>query len=147
MPGLVPPQNLGLRDEKICDRFMTLFTRCMMGYRTFAHDYLVWGRMERPLALDIPMRCLSRSPKSDIVVPSVSHEVWSLDDGRMGVLFVNPETEPHQLDVDLSPLIVKGKSPVIREVSTQGGEHTHSSSKINLTIPALDMLLLELTGE
>jgi len=147
MPGLVPPQSLGLRDEATCDRFMTLFTRCMTGYRTFAHDYLVWGRMERPLALDIPVRSLSRSPKSDIIVPAVSHEVWSLDDGRVGVVFVNPQTEPHQLGVDLSPLIAKGKPCVIHEVSTQGGQRQYSVPKISITIPALDMLLLELTGD
>lgn len=37
-------------------------------------------------------------------------------------------------------------SPAIREVSTQGGEKTHSSPKLGITIPALDMLLLEVTG-
>jgi hypothetical protein len=66
--------------------------------------------------------------------------------GPGGVVFVNPETEPHQLDVELSPLIVKGTSPVILEVSTQGGQRQHSVPKISLTIPALDMLFLELTG-
>ncbi|NOZ19876.1 MAG: hypothetical protein GXP25_02175 [Planctomycetes bacterium] len=151
MPGLVPPQNLSRWKPATRERFITLFTRCMKGYRTFAHDYLVWGRMERPLALGIPVRNLSWSRRGkkqrDIIVPAVSHEVWSLDDGRIGVVFVNPETEPYELEVDLSPLIAKGKQPTLREVSTQGGERKHSSPKIKLTIPALDMFLLEISGE
>jgi hypothetical protein len=147
MPGLVPPQNLGFRNEATRERFMTLFTRCMIGYRTFAHDYLVRGRMERPLALGIPLRTLSRSASGAIVVPAVSHEVWSLDDGRVGVVFVNPQTEPYQLEADLSPLIAEGKPVAIREVSTQGGERKHSSPKIRVTIAPLDMLLLEVAGE
>lgn len=147
MPGLVSPQGLGLRDEAARERFLALLTRCTAGYRTFAHDYLVWGRMERPLALNIPVRTLTRTEANDIFVPAVSHEVWSLDDGRVAVVFVNPETKALQLDADLSPLIAKGKSPAIRDISTQGGEHKHSSPKISLTIPALDILVVELTDK
>ena len=103
--------------------------------------------MQRPLALGVPVRTLSRSPEADLLVPAVSHEVWSLDDGRVGIVFVNPQTEPDQLDVDLSPLIAPGKRSAIREVSTQGGERKHRSPTIGLTIPALDMLLLEVSGQ
>ena len=146
MPGLVPPNGLGLRDEVSRQKFMALFERCMTGYRTFAHDYLVWGRMERPLRLDVPMRTLSRASQADILVPAVSHEVWSLDDGRVGVVFVNAQTEPCRLDVDLSPLVDDTNSFVIREISTQGGRREHPLRQIDLTIPPLDMLLIELDG-
>ena len=150
MPGLVPPESLRFGAPEQGERFMTLFANCMKGYRTFAHDYLVWGRMERPLTLDVPRRSFSwsaggRKPR-ELVVPAVSHEVWTLDDGRTGVVFVNPEPKTHELDVDLSPLIPNGKQPAIREVSTQGGDRKHPTPKIKLQVPPLDMLLLEMQG-
>jgi len=149
MPGLVPPQNLRGMAPEHRKRFMTLFANCMTGYRTFAHDYLVWGRMERPLTLDIPQRSLSWNLRGkrqqDLIVPAVSHEVWSLDDGRIGVVFVNPESEPHELDVDLSPLCADGSQCTIREVSTQGGTRKHPSPEVQFKIAPLDMLLLEVS--
>jgi hypothetical protein len=149
MPGFVPSPNLfGTRPE-LEEQFTALLTRCMTGYRTFAHDYLVWGRMERPLALDFPQRKLSWSlrvkKQRDLIVPAVSHEVWSLDDGRVGVVLVNPEPETHELDVDLTPLIPAGRQPTIREVSTQGGERRHPSPQIRLQIAPLDMALVEIS--
>lgn len=146
MPGLVPPQNLGMQGETL-DRFLALFARCMAGYRTFAHDYLIWGRMERPLALGIPTRRFSQASKGQIVVPAVSHEVWSLEDGRVGVVFVNPSPEPFELDADFALLWTGAKPCAVREVSTQGGQRTHASAKVRLTIPGLDMLLVELSGQ
>ena len=128
---------------------MTLFTRCMTGYRTFAHDYLVWGRMERPLAIDVPERhlpwTLGGKSQRELVVPAVSHEVWSLDDGRVGVVLVNPELEAHEINVDLTPLVAEGSLPTIREVSTQAGDRKHASPKIRLQIAPLDMLLVEIS--
>ncbi len=147
MPGLVPPEGLGLPNNANRERFLTLLTRCVTGYRTFAHDYLVWGRMQPPLALPIPMRALSRSATGGITVPAISHEVWALDDGRAAVVFVNPQTEPFPLDVELSPLIADSKPPTIREISTQSAERIHNSTTVSLTIPALDMLLLEVANE
>ncbi|HUT92816.1 MAG TPA: DUF6259 domain-containing protein [Thermoguttaceae bacterium] len=149
MPGLVPPQNLhGMRAEQR-EQFMTLFTRCMTGYRTFAHDYLVWGRMERPLAIDVPQRSLpwtlGGKSQRELIVPAVSHEVWSLDDGRVGVVLVNPELEAHEIDVDLTPLVAEGSQLTIREVSTQGGDRKHPSPKIQVEIAPLDMVLVEVT--
>jgi len=145
MPGLVSTQMRPEQEEP----FMTLFTRCMTGYRTFAHDYLVWGRMERPLAIDVPQRTLSWSLRGkkqrDLIVPAVSHEVWSLDDGRVGLVLVNPEPEAHELDVDLTPLIPTGRQPTIREVSTQGGQRNHPSPKLRLRIAPLDMALVEIS--
>ena len=147
MPGLLAPEGLGLRQDAARERFLTLFTRCMKGYHTFAHDYLLWGRMERPLALSIPQQTLAQGTKGEIVVPTLSHEVWSLDDGRIGVVFVNPETKPCQLDVNLEPLITQGRPLAIRQISTQSGERKHSSPQFSLTVPALDMLLLEVSGK
>ena len=145
---LVPPQNLrGMTPERH-EQFMALLANCMTGYRTFAHDYLVWGRMERPLTLDVPRRRLPWSlggkTQQDLVVPAVSHEVWSLHDGRVGVVLVNPELEAHELRVDLSPLIAAGREPTIRQVSTQGGDRKHTSPNVHLEIAPLDMLLLEI---
>jgi len=149
MPGLVPPQNLRIRDPKRHDNYIKLFTNCMKGYRGFAHDYLVWGRMLRPLALDIPKREFKwkRRDKGeyDIVVPAVSHEVWQLDDGRIGIVFVNPETESHEVGIDLSALLPAGALVRIRELSNRGGEQAHNRPEFRLTLPALDMLLLEVS--
>jgi len=78
-------------------------------------------------------------------VPAVSHEVWSLDDGRVGVVLVNPELEAHELDVDLAPLIPEGSQPTIREMSTQGGDSKHPSPKVRLRIAPLDMVLVEIS--
>ena len=149
MPGLVPPQNLRAMRAEHHEQFITLLANCMTGYRTFAHDYLVWGRMQRPLTLDVPQRKLSSGPggarQRHLVVPAVSHEVWSLDDGRVGVVFVNPEREAHELDVDLGPLVAGGGKPGIRELSTQRGTRDYPTAKIHLEIAPLDMLLLEIS--
>lgn len=106
--------------------------------------------MERPLTLDIHQRSLAWSldgkRQRDLMVPAVSHEVWSLDDGRIGVVFVNPELEVHELNVDLFPLIAGHMKPKIRVVSTQGGERKHTSPQVKMNIAPLDMLLLEISG-
>ncbi len=195
MPGLVPTRSLRRWKPDTQRPFMTLLERCMTGYQTFAHDYLVWGRMERPLTLPIPQRHFKWAPKGKesqaLVVPAVSHQVWSLDDGRIGIVLVNPETKARELAVDLSPLIeserrvvgldrkvvqvgpacraghgviqdttrglelqpepvcplldrIAIKAPVvIRQMSTQASEQTHDGPIFRVTIPALDMVLLE----
>jgi hypothetical protein len=147
MPGLVPPQNLSFASPERGDQFFTLFTRCMEGYRTFAHDYLVWGRMEKPLKLRIPQRELpwrtGGGQQQVLTVPAVSHSAWTLEDGRGAVVFVNPELQAHTLEVDLTPIVSAGRQSTIREISTQGGERQHAAPRVQLQIPPLEMLMLE----
>ena len=150
MPGLVPPQGLRGMNAAQQARFMTLMQRCVTGYRTFAHDYLVWGRMQRPLTLAIPARRFKvtrgGAKQPDIVVPAVAHEVWTLDDGRIGVVMVNPQPTAVRLPMDLTPLLGGRTVVAVQEISTSGGRRTHETPRFELDVPALDMVLLEISG-
>jgi len=150
MPGLVPPQGLRGMNATQQEQFMTLMKRCVTGYRTFAHDYLVWGRMQRPLTLAIPSRRFKvtrgGAQQPDIVVPAVAHEVWTLDDGRIGVVMVNPQPTAVRLPMDLTPLLGRRTDVAVQEISASGGRRTHETPRFELDVPALDMVLLEISG-
>ncbi len=148
MPGVVPPQALRGPKAEQRKRFETLLARCMIGYRTFARPYLIWGRMERPLPIPVPQRRFRwrvHGQEGEAVVPAVSHGVWRLDDGRIGVVLINPEPQPHRLKVDLAPLLGNRREVRIRQTSTQGEQRNHSSPQVEVVIEPLDMLLLEIS--
>jgi len=149
MPGVVPPNRIHVPSAEAKTRFLTLLNRCITGYRTFAHDYLVWGRMQHPLPLDIPQRHFRWSPKGvfrqQIIVPAVSQTVWTLEDGRTGIVFINPEAAPRQLHLDLTGIVGQHDQVVIDEFSATGGHRVRQSLAFQLQVPALDMLLLQIS--
>ena len=82
--------------------------------------------------------------KQEINVPAISHEVWELDDGRIALVLVNPENEKREIPIDLS-FLVKGRGDVsIREFSATGGQRDHEQVKLQVEVPALDMMLIEI---
>ncbi|RMF87678.1 MAG: hypothetical protein D6741_20260 [Planctomycetota bacterium] len=149
MPGLTPFDAFGRMTSENRERLLTLFTNCATAYRTFAHDYLVWGRMEKPLPLRIPVRELSMANAAPLHVPAVSHSVWSLDDGRVGVVLINPETQPFTSEINLRPILDARRDagdsgvPTIREVRANTPARSHDSSQFTITIPPLDVVLIE----
>ncbi len=147
MPGLVPPQNLRLERPETRDWLLKLFQNCVVGYRTFARPYLVEGKMLRPLELSVPTRRLSISVRGrsyEQVVPTLWHSVWSLPDGRVGVVLVNAERKRQSVALDLTPLTRSDTPASVREVSVLGPARRHSELRFELTVEPLDLVLVEL---
>ena len=63
-----------------------MFFKCCRIYREEGLPFLLYGRMMKPLAIDVPMRTIevtSRSKvKSNVEVPAFYHSVWQVPDGR-----------------------------------------------------------------
>jgi len=78
-----------------------MFFRCCRVYREEGLPFLLYGRMLKPLPIDVPMRTIevtsSRKVKSDLGVPAFYHSVWQAPDGRRAVVFFNPEDTAHTI--------------------------------------------------
>ena len=143
MPGLVPEGRFRQPQRERDREYIEFLQRCLEGYRGFAHDYLLFGRMEQPLPLHIPERVFPRGAnRPPIRVPAVFHSVWSLPDGRLGVVFINPEAKPHELVVDLHPLGMNEGVP-LRIVSARKGEQKRVGMRFRLSLAARDLVLVE----
>jgi hypothetical protein len=82
------------------ERFRAYLRTCCEFYAGEAHAALFAGRMEAPLAIDVPERTLKIGKQgTPLVIPAVYHSVWTTPDGRRCATFFNPETEPHTLVV------------------------------------------------
>jgi hypothetical protein len=129
--------------------YTVLSARCVKAFTTFAHEYLTIGHAETNLPLDVPQRTLAATGKErkgqPFRVPAVSHGVWSLPDGRRAVIFVNPEPEARDLDVDLRSAGI-AYSTTVRIVSTTGGESRANGPATHVRVPALDLLMIETTA-
>jgi hypothetical protein len=58
------------------------------------------------------------------------------------VVFINPETQTHELDVDLRLLGV-GEDTPLRIHSTREGKREARGPRLRLRLPARDMVLVE----
>ena len=78
-----------------------MFFRCCRVYREEGLPFLLYGRMLKPLPIDVPMRTIevtsSRKVKSDLAVPAFYHSAWQAPDGRRAVVFFNPEDTAHTI--------------------------------------------------
>ena len=98
MPGMlhVILYNPGIRWAPSCRE---MFFKCCRVYREEGLPFLLYGRMMKPLAIDVPMRTIQvtsrRKVKTDLEVPAFYHSVWQAPDGRRAVVFFNPEETPH----------------------------------------------------
>ena len=120
MPGLVWEWVMGIRPDKRRQEALTMLGNCCRLYREEGLDFLLYGRMLKPLKVDVPQRVLHLGKHPDLAVPAVTHSVWRAPDGRVAAIFFNPEATPH----------------VIR-----------LSEGRNLTVPPLDARLVSLEPE
>lgn len=97
MPGIVWDWIMKIKpDERREEYLATLGNYCRL-YREEGLDFLLYGRMLKPLDVDIPQRTLKLDKLPDLVVPAVTHSVWQAQDGRRAVVFFNYEETPHTL--------------------------------------------------
>lgn len=142
MPGLQPDKQT--LPEKGDTPYSTLFSRCMAAYIGFAHDYLMFGRMRKPLDINVPTRTLSLGKKwGHTTAPAVFNSVWECSDGRIGVVFINPEEEAHKVAADLTSLRARREPAHIRVTAGQGS-HEIQGSTFAADIAPLDIVLIEL---
>jgi len=78
--------------------FSKLLLDCCDLYAGEGRDFLVFGKMLKPLALDVPERELNLGKKfGKTTVPAVSHSVWEMPDGRRVAVLINPEKQEHHV--------------------------------------------------
>ncbi|OGV73325.1 MAG: hypothetical protein A3K19_14330 [Lentisphaerae bacterium RIFOXYB12_FULL_65_16] len=117
MPGLHRESLQRFKPDE-AEPFTNMLRNCNRTYAGAGREYLVFGKMLKPLKLDVPVRTLQLGQKfGQTTVLAVSNSVWELPDGRKAVVLVNPETEA-------------------REITLPGVGKT-------VTVPPLDMLVVE----
>lgn len=80
--------------------FDTMLANCNRAYGGPAREYLIFGRMLKPLPLSVPERTFDLGERfGSIRVPAISHSVWELPDGRRAVVLINPEGEDQQVEL------------------------------------------------
>lgn len=99
MPGL-HWESTARWPDNARNAFNAMLRNCNAAYAGPAHDYLVFGKMLKPLELNVPMRELNLGKKHGKTrVPAVSNSVWELPDGRRAVVLINPEQEDHTVEL------------------------------------------------
>jgi hypothetical protein len=73
-----------------------MYFKCCRLYREEGLPFLLYGRMMKPLDIDVPVRVIQVKRKNSkttqsLSVPAFYHSVWQAPDGRRAVVFFNPE--------------------------------------------------------
>ncbi|MBU0608287.1 MAG: hypothetical protein KKI08_10380, partial [Armatimonadetes bacterium] len=143
MPGLQPYDNT--LPAEGTTRYSGFFRRCMDLYLGPAREYLVFGRMLKAPPLNIPQRTLSLGKdRGETTVPAVWHSLWQLEDGRRGLVLLNPETEAHTLTFDLTTLTPAGAT--VRLVAPDAAAREIRAAG-QVTVEAGDAALIEIIPE
>lgn len=118
MPGL-HRESLNRWPEAAQQAFKQMLRNCCRVYAGAGRDYLMFGRMLKPLVLDVPVRDLNLGESfGSIRVPAVANSVWELEDGRRAAVLFNPERQEWALEVP--------------------------GAEIQVTVPALDAVVVPL---
>ena len=116
--------------------------------RTYARDYLVFGRMRRPAAIEVPAIPIElwwpptyreiRMIFKDI--PAVVHSTWQAEDGRIGTVLVNWTGDERAAGLTLAQ---PGKPAF--EVTEQGrrGLTADAEGVVRLNVPPRSVMLVE----
>jgi hypothetical protein len=97
MPGLVWDWFTQIQPDTRREEALTMLGNCSRLYRKEGLDFLLYGRMLKPLHLDVPQRLLELGKQPSLRVPAVTHSVWQAPDGRVAALFFNPERQAHTI--------------------------------------------------
>ncbi|MFQ6131607.1 MAG: DUF6259 domain-containing protein [Armatimonadota bacterium] len=145
MPGLSPGQVEPMRAEEK-QAYLTMVANCTRAYVGYARGYLMWGKMLQPLDLDVPTRSLNLGEKwGSYQAPAVYHSVWRLEDGRVGVVLINPETQAHSVALDLGALS-EGIADPRFVLATLKEKRRLPGARSSITVPPLELVLVEITG-
>jgi hypothetical protein len=105
-----------------------------------AKDFLVYGRMQRPAALEGVRTMRWQFERRDHQVPAVFHAAWQAPDGRLGLAFANWTTEPQTLTVVDSRL---GERAVLHVAGPETTARAVDAGRVAIALPALSCALLE----
>lgn len=81
-----------------------MFFKCCRVYREEGLPFLLYGRMMKPLPIEVPVReiqvkCRNSKTTQPLSVPAFYHSVWQAPDGRRAVVFFNPEEIAHTVQL------------------------------------------------
>ncbi len=110
-----------------------------------AHDFLVYGRMERPANIDGIVTKSWLYKERENRIPAVFHSAWSSPNGRFGIVLANWTSEGqtvHIHDRRLGPRYVKTVSATEMASTT----HTAGTAAVEVLLPPLSCVLLEATS-
>jgi len=115
--------------------------------RTFARDYVLFGRMLRPAPLETGRVSVDVYQSVDTVdVPKVLHSTWRSQAGKTGTVMVNWTGEPEEVSLALQGE-ARGASIVTAAGSTPAREEDVRSGRISTVVPPRGVLLVEQEGE
>jgi len=100
--GEIPLQNTWIKTEQFDDRPALKLWKSIGKARTsYAKDFLVYGRMQRPLSFTCPSttvplgNALGNTDSAPYMqVPGIMHSAWHAPDGDSGFVFVNISKDP-----------------------------------------------------
>ena len=135
-----------------------LVKRIATSRTTYAEDFLVYGRMQRPLDFSVPLTSVpvfgslnDSEPKFRMQVPSVLHSVWKADDSSAGVVFVNITSDPVplRLPFDFPRLGLKAGSEPFLYCVRDGAysslkTESNTSTVVEINIQPYEIVLLGL---
>ena len=98
------------------------FKYCRL-YREEGLPFLLYGRMLKPLSIDIPNKVIQVKTKTGkttqpLSVPAFYHSVWQAPDGRRAVVFFNPEENDYPITLpDGRTVTVKARDCALCELT------------------------------
>jgi hypothetical protein len=102
--GEIPLQNTWKRTEQFDLPVLKLWKSIGEARTSYAKDFLVYGRMQRPLVFTCPSttvplkNALKNSDSApELHVPSIMHTAWRAPDGDSGFIFLNIAKDPVSL--------------------------------------------------
>ncbi|MBN1553582.1 MAG: hypothetical protein JXA11_02470 [Phycisphaerae bacterium] len=136
---------------------MKLLENACRAMRTYANEYLVFGRMRKPTRLDVATTTVplfsqsgSSGPKGPQGkyrrgyedMPRVLHSVWESPAGKTGYVLINWTDKPEKVTLSLVKKAGKG---VLRDGRGEKSlsEKIMRTGKITTTVPARSVLLIE----
>ncbi|MFH1568732.1 MAG: DUF6259 domain-containing protein [Gemmatimonadota bacterium] len=123
---------------------LALLRNICQAQRGFARDYVVFGQMQRPTALEVDhVRADGfRGEPWEVMIPKVYHGVWRAPDGKVGTVLANWTEEAQEVTVGLSEV----DGPVATVAATQrvaASPQEVRDRRLSVQVPALGILLVE----
>ena len=98
------------------EKALTFIRNIMRFYREDAKSYLLYGRMEKPVATDIKMKGYDYDKKLSVIyIPEVFSSAWSYE-GKKVQIFVNPQDYPVTFHVEDKEITVEAMNATMIEL-------------------------------
>ena len=130
------------KDPDLFKRYIELFQSCMEGYRGYAREALIYGRMMRPLKLELRRATFQFKGVPKQSFPVVLNSVWCTPQGSTMIVMINHTPEEHSCEIDLSAAY-GWKAGVEAQWIEAAGKKKLDGPKPKVTVPALSMRAIE----